>query len=74
MAEPAAFFGFDIGSPKAAIPRSGLVHARFKIGRLLDQDGRKLRVCGGFGELEKSRRLTHEIQSAYHGGFPVLPS
>jgi hypothetical protein len=72
--EPAVLVGFHIGSPQAAIPRSGRVHARFEIGGLFNQDCREFGVCGRSGEFEQRRGLTHEIQSAYHGWFPLLPA
>src|SRR5260221_4873682 len=47
-----------------------LVNLRFKISRFLNQDGGKLRVGGCLGELEKRRRLTHEIIPALSRWFP----
>jgi len=65
------FFRFHIGGLKTVIGHR--IDARFEFRRLFNQDGRKFRICGGLGELEKRRRLTHEIQPAYHDVFPVRP-
>src|SRR5258706_4496761 len=64
-------FGFDIRRQRAEVRRgAGFINLGFQMSRLLNQDGSKLRVGGGLGELEKRRRLTREIVPAYHGGSP----
>ena len=64
-------FGIDIRRLRTWVRRrTRFINLRFKIGRLLNQDGSKLRVCGFLGKLEKRRRLTREIVPAYHDGSP----
>ena len=46
--------------------RTRFINLRFKIGRFLNQDGSKLRVCGFLGKLEKRGHLTHEIIPTQH--------
>jgi hypothetical protein len=57
--------------------RTRFINLRFKISRLLNQDGSKLRVCGFLGELEKRRHLTDKIIPTQHDVSPryaLLPS
>ncbi len=64
-------FGLNIRCSRTRLRRRArLVNLRFQISRFLNQDGSKLRVGGCLGELEKRRRLTHEIIPAYHAGSP----
>src|SRR5258706_5842858 len=66
-----AGFGLNIRRLSTRLPRrTRLIDLRFKISRFLNQNGSKLRVVGCPGELEKRRRLTHEIIPAYHAGSP----
>src|SRR5258708_26069312 len=68
-------FGLNIRCLRTRLRRRArLVNLRFQISRFLNQDGSKLRVGGCLGELEKRRRLTHEILSAYHAGSPYCPA
>jgi hypothetical protein len=65
-------FGLDIRGQMALIRRARGINLRCKFRGLLDQDGRKLRVCSGLGEPEKRRRLTREIVPADHDTSPTL--
>src|SRR3981081_1330584 len=53
-------FGLDIRRLRTWVRRrTRFINLRFKIGRFLNQDGSKPRVCGFLGKLEKRRHLTH---------------
>jgi hypothetical protein len=67
--------GLDIRRLRTRVwRRAPLINSRFKVSRFLNQDDRKVRVGGCLGELEKRRRLTHEIIPAYHTGAPYCPA
>ncbi len=62
-----AGFGLDIRRLRTWVRRrTRFINLRFKIGRFLNQDGSKPRVCGFLGKLEKRRHLTHEIIPTQH--------
>ena len=58
-------FGLDIRRLRTWVRRRArFINLRFKINCFLNQDGSKPRILGFLGELEKRRRLTHEIMPA----------
>src|SRR6266404_6928430 len=62
-----AGFGLDIRRLRTWVRRrTRFINLRLKIGRFLNQDGSKPRVCGFLGKLEKRRHLTHEIIPTQH--------
>src|SRR5260370_37019895 len=66
-----AGFGLDIRRLRTwDRRRTRFINLRFKIGRFLNQDGSKLRVCGFLGKFEKRRNLPHEIIPTQHDVSP----